>query len=163
MTQFRVQGITCMDCAEKFRRRVADLPGVRSASLNTLRGTISIEGGVSLEGAAGVGEPAAVTVAEQGPNQLTLHVQPTAPGYLVLSQPFYPGWGAVDQAGRALPIVRANFAFQAVPVGPDTQSVTLRFQPAVWMWGWVLAGIGGVIVVVGSVAGGRRRAPAGHQ
>ena len=49
MTQFRVQGITCMDCAEKFRRRVADLPGVRSASLNTLRGTISIEGGVSLD------------------------------------------------------------------------------------------------------------------
>jgi Cd2+/Zn2+-exporting ATPase len=38
-----------MDCAEKFRRRVADLPGVRSASLNTLRGTISIEGGVSLD------------------------------------------------------------------------------------------------------------------
>ncbi len=124
---------------------------------------VVVEGGVSLEGAAGVGEPAAVTVVEQGPNQLTLHVQPTAPGYLVLSQPFYPGWGAIDQAGRALPIVRANFAFQAVPVGPDTQSVTLRFQPAVWMWGWVLAGIGGVIVVVGSVAGGRRRAPAGHQ
>ncbi len=49
MTQFRVQGITCMDCAEKFRRRVADLPGVRSASLNTVRGTISIEGGVSLD------------------------------------------------------------------------------------------------------------------
>ena len=49
MTQFRVQGITCIDCAEKFRRRVADLPGVRSASLNTLRGTISIEGGVSLD------------------------------------------------------------------------------------------------------------------
>lgn len=49
MMQFRVQGITCMDCAEKFRRSVADLPGVRSASLNTLRGTISIEGGVSLD------------------------------------------------------------------------------------------------------------------
>jgi Cd2+/Zn2+-exporting ATPase len=49
MTHFRIQGITCMDCAEKFRRKVADLPGVRSASLNTLRGTISVEGGVSLD------------------------------------------------------------------------------------------------------------------
>ncbi len=49
ISRFRVQGISCPDCAEKFRRRVADLPGVRSASLNTVRGTISVDGVVSLE------------------------------------------------------------------------------------------------------------------
>lgn len=119
---------------------------------------VVIEGPPSVETPADAIEPEPVTIVEQGPNQFTLSVQPTAPGYLVISQPFYPGWQAIDQSGQEMPIVRANFAFQALAVGPDTQSVTLRFQPAVWTWGLILAGIGIVIVLVGIVVGDRRRA-----
>ncbi len=116
---------------------------------------VVVEGGATLQAPPEGAVSAPVEIVAQGPNASTLIVQPTAPAYLVISQPFYPGWQAVDQAGREVPIVRANFAFQALAVGPETQSVTLRFAPSTWTWGLVLAGIGVLIVVAGMVAGRR--------
>ncbi len=120
------------------------------------RRAVVVEGGQRLVAPPGETAPGPVEIIEQGPNQLTLNMQPGAPGYLVISQPFYPGWRAVDQAGREVPIVRANYAFQALAVGPETQSVTLQFAPATWTWGLILAAIGIVLVVAGMFAGRRR-------
>lgn len=46
---FYVEGIACLDCASKFERNVAALPGVTRASLNTTTGKLTIEGKVDLE------------------------------------------------------------------------------------------------------------------
>ncbi len=46
---FRVEGITCLDCAAKFEKNVAALPGVTGATLNTTAGKLTVEGEVDLE------------------------------------------------------------------------------------------------------------------
>ncbi|AGB48873.1 copper/silver-translocating P-type ATPase,heavy metal-translocating P-type ATPase, Cd/Co/Hg/Pb/Zn-transporting [Methanomethylovorans hollandica DSM 15978] len=48
-TVFQVDGITCLDCAQKFEKAVNELPGVLSASLNTMTGKLAVEGRASLE------------------------------------------------------------------------------------------------------------------
>jgi len=48
-TVFQVDGITCLDCAQKFEKAVNELPGVLSASLNTITGKLAVEGRASLE------------------------------------------------------------------------------------------------------------------
>jgi hypothetical protein len=55
-----------------------------------------------------------------------------APAYLVLSEVWYPGWRAwVD--GIEVPVLRANFAFRAVPLAELGEHVIeMRFEP--WMW-----------------------------
>jgi len=47
-TILRVDGITCLDCAAKFERNVASLPGVTEARLNATVGKLAVEGPVDL-------------------------------------------------------------------------------------------------------------------
>ena len=44
MMELQVTGITCLDCAQKFEKAVGKLSGVIKASLNTMTGTLIIEG-----------------------------------------------------------------------------------------------------------------------
>lgn len=46
---FHVEGITCLDCAQKFEKSVAGLPGVKAAMLNTMAGKLTVEGSCDLE------------------------------------------------------------------------------------------------------------------
>ncbi|MFZ1627335.1 MAG: hypothetical protein WAV70_00285, partial [Anaerolineae bacterium] len=100
---------------------------------------VVVEGGDALAGRPGAATAATVA------NGLDVQVQTSGPAYLVISQPFYPGWEATDQAGRRLAIRRANFAFQAVAIAADTTAVSLRFRPPAWRWGLALSGVGLVI------------------
>lgn len=98
---------------------------------------VVIEGGAARRGGDGAAAPVTTTA-----NGLDVQMQTGAPAYLVISQAFYPGWEATDQAGRALTVHRANYAFQAVAVNADTTTVHLRFRPLAWGWGWLLSGLG---------------------
>ncbi|MFZ2422919.1 MAG: hypothetical protein WA029_17440, partial [Anaerolineae bacterium] len=100
---------------------------------------VVVEGGDALAGRPGAATAATVA------NGLDVQVQTSGPAYLVISQPFYPGWEATDQAGSRLAIRRANFAFQAVAIAADTTAVSLRFRPPAWRWGLALSGVGMVI------------------
>ncbi|MFN8635723.1 MAG: YfhO family protein [Chloroflexota bacterium] len=75
------------------------------------------------------GTPAAgATIVAEGTS--VLDVQATAPsgGFLVLTDPFYPGWRAfVD--GVETPILRADFLFRAVELPPGTHAVRFTFTP----------------------------------
>ncbi|VBB08657.1 p-type atpase phosphorylation site [Lucifera butyrica] len=46
---FQVDGICCLDCAAKFEKGVAALPGVIKASLNTVTGKLTVKGEADLE------------------------------------------------------------------------------------------------------------------
>lgn len=77
-----------------------------------------------------------------------------APGYLVLSEVWYPGWRAwVD--GRAAPVERANFAFRAVRVEAGDQVVELRFVPA-WQYAGLALTAGTLAALAGAVVWKRR-------
>lgn len=56
VTVLNVEGITCMDCAQKFEKAVNNLPGVAKASLNTMTGKLTIEGAVDLKAIKEIGK-----------------------------------------------------------------------------------------------------------
>lgn len=55
-TALKVNGITCMDCAQKFEKSVGELPNVTSATLNTVTGKLIIEGTADLNAIRKLGQ-----------------------------------------------------------------------------------------------------------
>jgi hypothetical protein len=68
------------------------------------------------------------------PERLELQVSAAEPGWLVVTDAYFPGWRAtVDQA--AAPILRANRLFRAVEVPRGSHRVVLRYAPGAWAAG----------------------------
>lgn len=62
MMKLKVEGITCLDCAQKFEKAVASLPGVIKASLNTVTGILTIEGNADLKAIRRLGKEENYTI-----------------------------------------------------------------------------------------------------
>ncbi|MFH1486742.1 MAG: YfhO family protein, partial [Chloroflexota bacterium] len=101
------------------------------------------------------GEPTAslqgenVEVALWKPGQIKVKANVASPGFLVLSETFYPGWRATVN-GSEVPIVRANLLFKAVylPVGEHT--VEFLYYPDSFVQGVIvsIASLSLVVVVL---------------
>ena len=77
--------------------------------------------------AAATGSP--VTIREHGPDRVVLEVEMKAPGLVVLSDTWYPGWEArVDGVRR--PILVANGCSRAVQADPGAHRVEFDYRPA---------------------------------
>jgi hypothetical protein len=75
------------------------------------------------------GEFRPARIVTYNPNDITIEVDGATPGYMVLTDPWYPGWTvAVD--GRSAPIYRADYLFRAVPVPAGSHEVRFSFEPA---------------------------------
>lgn len=90
--------------------------------------------------------PHPATLTARGPNRTELEVSAEAPGLLMVMDPWFPGWSA-EVDGKAAPLLRADYAFMAVPVPEGTHRVVLRYVPATLWTGLacvlaVLAGVG---------------------
>lgn len=57
------------------------------------------------------------------------------PGYLVLSDTYYPGWRAYLEDKTEVRIVRANYNFRAVPLLAGDHTVTFIYQPESFLRG----------------------------
>lgn len=102
------------------------------------------------------------TIRLDTPDQVRVEVQPEVPGWLVLSDSFYPGWVArVD--GQVRSIVRANFAFRAVEVRPGDRQVDFLYKPLSFRGGCLLsvATAGGLMLWVARDVRQRRGAQSG--
>jgi len=96
------------------------------------------------------------TIREYTPNRITIEAELTAPGYLVLSDIFYPGWSAtVDQ--RPSVVVPANFAFRAVPLGPGRHVVRFEYQPPGLVPGGILSGVSLCFLVLWMFTGSAKK------
>ncbi len=73
-------------------------------------------------------EPRESTIERYTPNEVVIQVDATAPGYLVLSDAWSPGWTATVD-GASVGILRANMAFRAVLVPPGKHTVQFQFWP----------------------------------
>jgi uncharacterized membrane protein YfhO len=71
---------------------------------------------------------------------VTLSVDAGQPGYLVLSDTYYPGWRATVD-GQPEAIWRANYAFRAVYVPAGQHTVQFVFDPAIWKAGLAVSGV----------------------
>ncbi len=80
-------------------------------------------------------------------NRVLCRVQSDSPGYLVLLDSNYPGWGATVD-GQQADILRANFAFRAVFVPRGDHRVEFRFAPRTFYAGLVISLSTGMIAVL---------------
>ncbi len=82
-------------------------------------------------------------------------ITPDAPGLLVLTDQYYPGWVArID--GKQLPVMRVDYCFRGVAVPKGRHLVTFSFEPQSFKNGLRLASVGFFLVLVTGVAYGLR-------
>jgi uncharacterized membrane protein YfhO len=74
------------------------------------------------------------SIADYQPNHVAVDVEIDSPGYLVLSDPWYPGWTCTldDQPTR---LYRANYVFRAVAVPAGKHRVRFDFAPISYQLG----------------------------
>jgi hypothetical protein len=70
----------------------------------------------------------AAEVVECLPNRVTIRVPPGPAGYLVLADPWYPGWRCTVD-GAAAPLYRADFLFRGVELAEGEHTVVFQFEP----------------------------------
>jgi hypothetical protein len=85
-----------------------------------------------------VGGPEVVSASRYSPQEVVLDVTATAPGWVVLTDAWYPGWEATID-GKSVPVEVAYHAFRAVKVGAGQSTITMQFRPAGWAWGSLIS------------------------
>jgi len=107
-------------------------------------------------GAGGNADGDAVRVVARSANALELDVQATAPGLLVVSEAWYPGWRAwVD--GRAVPVARADYVLRAVPIEEaGAHRVRLAYVPIAFYVGAAVSAVAFLGYAIVAAWGGRR-------
>jgi hypothetical protein len=94
-----------------------------------LRRVVFLEGIHLQSGAARLsGEFQPARIVAYQPNHVNIEVDPIAPGYLILTDPWYPGWTCTVD-GRLTQIHRADYLFRAVAVPAGKHQVHFRFDP----------------------------------
>lgn len=90
------------------------------------RVSVVVEGAAVAEAQAFGPIPARITV--DGPNRVVVKVDAPRAGYLVLSDVYYGGWSATVD-GRPARLLRADWAFRAVPLAAGQHEIVFRFLP----------------------------------
>jgi hypothetical protein len=91
------------------------------------------------EAPSGGGAPAESVVARHySPEEVVLEVTATAPGWVVLTDAWYPGWEATVD-GKSVPVEIAYHAYRAVRVDLGHYTITMRFHPSSWAWGSLIS------------------------
>jgi hypothetical protein len=91
----------------------------------------------SVDASPAGGEQPSVT--REGPNRVTIQVNMAHPGYLVLTDTYYPGWQATAD-GEPREILVANHAFRAVGLEEGEHTVVFEYKPLSFRLGaWLTA------------------------
>jgi hypothetical protein len=83
-----------------------------------------------------------------------VEVQTEQPGFLVLSNAWYPGWQAVltnleDASSEEIqPILRGNIMFQIIPVPKGNWLVTVKYRSEYLVPGFALSAVGVVLLIL---------------
>lgn len=72
------------------------------------------------------------------PNRIRLEAELAQPGFLGLSDPFYPGWKALVD-GRESKIYEANYALRGLYLQGGKHTVEFRDEPQPWRLGLLLS------------------------
>jgi hypothetical protein len=136
-------------CGKSVPDGAAALAALGSDSFDTEQ-TVVIEGEIGdVEDACpGDSTPGSVTWIESTPGQITIDVEASQAGWLLLSDAWYPGW-TVRVDGAAQPVHRADYLFRGVAVQAGSHRVEFEYQPVtLWLGALLslaaLAGIGGL-------------------
>ncbi len=90
-------------------------------------------------------------VVEYTPNRVTIDAELDKPGYLILTDTWFPGWTArLSDAEKPLTVLPANVAFRAVPLDAGRHRVTFTFQPPGLLLG-AFVSLSALFVLLGSL------------
>jgi hypothetical protein len=101
--------------------------------------------------------PAAARFTEDREDRVDLIVNAKRPGYVVLSDTYYPGWDATVD-GHDTKVLPANVAFRAVAVPAGRHVVSFEYSPSSVRRGTALSLAGLVAIAAGLLLGRRRSA-----
>jgi hypothetical protein len=100
------------------------------------------------------GAPGSTWLVDHTPHRVLIGAEIKHPCYLVLSDVYYPGWKVfVDDV--EVKLLRANYAFRAVEVGPGTHSLRMEYVPFHFRIGLIFSAAG--IALVALFISSRRR------
>ncbi len=132
------------------RARLAD------PQFDSARAVVLIDGPAKSVSAAGM-----VTITAYSPERVRLSAR--GPGWLVLTDAYYPGWQATVD-GQPAPLYRADIMFRAVWLPEGTHSVEFRYAPDSVCRGLWASGVAWVLwlatLLVCAVVRPRRKTPA---
>jgi hypothetical protein len=88
------------------------------------------------------------------PNETMVQVTSSAPGLLILSDQFYPGWKATVN-GQRTSILRANYLFRAVRVPKGRSVVRFSYEPLSFKIGVALFAVSAILIGILIIFGNR--------
>ncbi len=98
----------------------------------------------------------ALAILNYGAQTINIGVKTDSAGYLVLSDAWYPGWHATVD-GNSAPVLRANYAFRAVPVPAGDHQVQMVFSPLSWKIGLMASGLTALLLAISTIQRFRKR------
>ncbi len=99
------------------------------------------------------------SVLRPGPDRVIIQVKMDQPGYLVLTDTYYPGWRATVD-GQPAEILPADHAFRAVGLEAGEHTVVFRYSPGSFRLGaWI--SLGATLSLAVMLIASRRRRRAG--
>jgi hypothetical protein len=90
------------------------------------------------------------------PQHIRINISTKAPAFVTLAHSFYHPWQATVN-GNAIPIWRANHAFQAIQVPAGNHQVDLRYRDKAFLWGGLSSILGLVVCCVSNFRSRRRQ------
>lgn len=86
-----------------------------------------------------------VEISHYEPNKIVLKTTRTDPGFLVLSEIWYPGWKAYDN-GKEVPVLKANSIFRSVYLSRGKHEISFIFKPFSYMIGALISLFMGTVI-----------------
>ena len=87
-----------------------------------------------------------VTVSGYDLNEVRLRAAMAAPGYVVLTDSYYPGWKATLD-GEDTPVIRADYLFRAVYAPAGEHEIIFSFRPPDFIWGAIISAVSLILVL----------------
>ncbi|HXW01722.1 MAG TPA: hypothetical protein VEC93_25150, partial [Anaerolineae bacterium] len=97
-------------------------------------------------------QPSTVKITHYAADRIEIETEIVEPGWLVLSEIWYPGWQATVN-GAAKPVERVNGLLRGLYLSqPGSYQITLAYRPGSVIWGNWISGITAVMIGAGVLA-----------
>lgn len=100
--------------------------------------------------AAGAPAPSSAAVSRYSFDTVEIAAEMSAPGWVVLSDSFYPGW-EVTTDGKPAEILRADCALRAVAVPGGKHQIVFNYRPRTVIYGRIVCAVGLLSVLAGMI------------